>query len=106
MPIPKVRYIAFGLATAGALVGGLLLNVGHSLQGAPQLAAAEPAPTEAPPPAEQEGNVRVHAPAATVNVDKEHGKVTVRAPHTDVDVDPERGRVQVRAPYVNLDIRW
>jgi hypothetical protein len=51
-------------------------------------------------------NVRVQAPHADVNVDKERGKVQVRAPYTDVHVDPDRGQVRVRAPYVNLDIRW
>ena len=107
MSIPKMRHVAFGLATAGVLAGGLLMTVGHPLRGAMGLAAAEPAGTEASPPPDRDGSgARVDAPSASVNVDREHGKVTVRAPHADVDVDPDKGRVQVRAPYVNLDIRW
>jgi hypothetical protein len=107
MSIPKMRHVAFGLATVGVLAAGLLVTIGHTLQGSPRLAAVEPAASEPPPPADRDaGSTRVEAPAATVNVDREHGKVTVRAPHADVDVDPDKGRVQVRAPYVNLDIRW
>jgi hypothetical protein len=107
MSIPKMRHIAFGLAAAGVLAGGLLLNVGHTVHGAPHLAAAEPAATEPSSPADRIGNeARVDTPTATVNIDKERGQVTVRAPHTDVDIAPDKGRVQVRAPYVNLDISW
>jgi hypothetical protein len=103
MSIPKMRHVAFGLATAGVLAGGLLMTVGHPLRGA----TAEPASAPATPPASRDASgARIEAPAATVNVDREHGKVTVRAPHADVDVDPDKGRVQVRAPYVNLDVRW
>jgi hypothetical protein len=51
-------------------------------------------------------DVRVQAPDADADVDKERGKVRVTAPHTDVSVDPDKGQVRVRAPYVNLDIRW
>lgn len=51
-------------------------------------------------------NLRVQAPRADVNVDKERGKVRVAAPHTNVHVDPDKGQVRVRAPYINLDIRW
>jgi len=103
MSIPKMRHIAFGLATAGVLAGGLLMTFGHPLRSA----TAEPAGAAAWPPADRDGSsARVDAPSASVNIDREHGKVTVRAPHADVDIDPDKGRVQVRAPYVNLDIRW
>jgi hypothetical protein len=63
----------------------------------------EPAPKV---PANQGNDIRVAAPHARVNVDKERGRVRVDAPHTQVQVDPDQGRVKVRAPYVNLDIRW
>jgi hypothetical protein len=106
MPVAKMRHAAFGLAAAGVLVAGLLATVGHTLQSSPRLEAAEPADAETPPANRDGSEVRVDAPGAEVNVDKERGKVIVRAPHTDVDVDPEKGQVKVRAPYVNLDIRW
>jgi len=109
MSLPKMRHVAFGLAAAGAMAAGLLVTAGHSLYGVPRLAAAEPtAPEAVPPRADRDdgSGVRVDAPAATVNIDRQRGTVAVRAPHADVDVDPDKGRVQVRAPYVNLDIRW
>jgi hypothetical protein len=110
MSVPKMRHAAFGLAAAGILAAGVLATVGHGLQGAAALQAAEPG-NPVPPPADRAGDqgsggVRVNAPGAVVNVDKERGKVTVQAPDTHVDVDPDKGHVKVRAPYVNLDIRW
>ncbi|HXE88509.1 MAG TPA: hypothetical protein VN524_17105 [Hyphomicrobiaceae bacterium] len=102
MSIPKMRHVAFGLATAGVLAGGLLMTVGHPLRGA----TAEPASSAASPPVDRDGSGVRTDPSASVNIDRERGKVTVRAPHADVDVDPDKGQVQVRAPYVNLDIRW
>lgn len=104
MSVPKIRHAAFGLAAAGVLSAGVLATVGHGLQSAPALQAAEPATT--PPPADRTSGVRVSALGAVVNVDKERGKVTVQAPDTHVDVDPDKGHVKVRAPYVNLDVRW
>jgi hypothetical protein len=101
----KMRLLAFGVAAAGALTAGLLLNVGHDLRSGARLAAAEPADPAAKP-AKAGSGVHVDAPGTQVDVDKERGKVSVTAPHTDVQVDPDKGRVQVRAPYVNLDIRW
>jgi len=106
MSVPRMRHAALGLAAAGLLAAGLLTAVGHTLHGAPSLQAAEPATPQMQPPGDRHDSVRVDAPGATVNVDKERGKVTVRAPHTDVNVDPDKGRVTVRAPYVNLDISW
>jgi hypothetical protein len=107
MSVPKMHHVAFGLTAAGILAVGLLTTVGHNLHGAPRLEAAEPATPEAQPPAGRDGRgMRVDAPGAAVNVDKERGNVTVRAPHTDVDVDPDKGHVKVRAPYIDLDIRW
>jgi hypothetical protein len=103
-----MRHAALGLAAAGVLAAGLLATVGQTLHGAPNLQAAKPATPQMHPPGDRQdgGSVRVDAPGAAVNVDKERGKVTVRAPHTDVDVDADNGRVRVRAPYVNLDISW
>jgi hypothetical protein len=102
-----MRHAALGLAAAGAVAAGLLIGVGHNLNGAQPLQAAEQSAPQAKPPIAQEGSgVRVDAPGTAVNVDKERGKVSVRAPQTDVDVDPDKGHVKVRAPYVNLDIRW
>jgi hypothetical protein len=106
MSVSKMRHAAFGLAAAGVVAAALLTGVGHNLPGAQRLQAAEPAAPEATPADRDGSEVRVDAPGAEVNVDKERGKVIVRAPHTDVDVDPEKGQVKVRAPYVNLDIRW
>jgi hypothetical protein len=102
-----MRHIAFGLAAAAAVAAGLLATVGDGLRNAPRRQAAGPAPPPAAQAERDDGSrVRVDAPGAAVNVDKDRGKVTVRAPHTDVDVDPDKGQVKVRAPYVNLDIRW
>jgi hypothetical protein len=110
MSVSKVRLVAFGLAAAGAVAVGLFAGVGHDLRSGLSLQAAEPGTETGTPgvkPADRAGgDVRVDAPGATVNVDKERGKVSVAAPYTDVQVDPDKGRVQVRAPYVNLDIRW
>jgi hypothetical protein len=87
---------------------------GASLSGAPG-AVSTTEPAQASPllvadkqdeGREPEGGVRVDAPHAQVDVDKQRGKVSVKAPYTDVRVDPDKGQVQVRAPYVNLDIRW
>jgi hypothetical protein len=114
MSVSKMRLAAFGLAAAGAVAVGLFMGIGHDLRSGLRLEAAEPstgmggaAGTPGAKPADRAGGgVRVDAPGATVNVDKERGKVSVTAPYTDVQVDPDKGRVQVRAPYVNLDVRW
>jgi phage baseplate assembly protein gpV len=108
MSVPKMRHVAFSLAVAGVLAGGLLTAVGLAGHGTPGLQAAEPTTPAAQPPSDRQdsSSVRVDAPGTAVNVDKERGRVTVRAPHTDVHVDPDNGRVKVRAPYVNLDISW
>jgi hypothetical protein len=105
MSSPKIRHVAFGLAAAGVMATGLLTTVGHNLH-APLLQAAEQAAPQAQPPAKEGSGVRVDAPNATVDIDRERGKVTVNAPQTHVDVDPDKAHVKVRAPYVNLDIRW
>jgi phage baseplate assembly protein gpV len=106
MSVSRMRHAAFGVAAAGVVAAGLLTGVGHDLQSAQHLQAAEPAAPETAPADRDGSKVRVEAPGAAVNVDRERGRVTVRAPHTDVDVDPDKGEVKVRAPYVNLDIRW
>jgi hypothetical protein len=106
----KARRVAIGVAAASAVVGGLLMNVGHGDRRDLGVEAAEPnAPAPAVRPMEapvQDGRVRADASGIQVDVDKDRGKVSVTAPHADVRVDPDAGRVQVRAPYVNLDIRW
>jgi hypothetical protein len=115
MPLLKSRLIAVGLVAAG-LGAAAALGVPH-LSGAllaPSAVGGTVAAKSAPAPAadnraeakQPEGGMRVEAPHAQVDVDKERGKVSVKAPYTDVQVDPDKGRVQVRAPYVNLDIRW
>jgi len=129
MSLSKSRLVASGLAIAG--LGAVALGYA-----APHLGKADPSGSGAPSTFTQTApagispiavadtgkqslqvdapgthvetgrNVRVDAPHAAVNVNRDSGKVAVRAPYTDVKVDPDKGQVRVRAPHVNLDIRW
>jgi len=117
----KSRLLALGLAVTGlagaVALGNTLLFRGALPTAAEHSAVAKVAPAGDAPaqltdkqkvekPTHMERSVRVEAPLAEVNVDKERGRVRVKAPHTEVRVDPDQGRVRVRAPYVDLDIRW
>jgi hypothetical protein len=114
MSVSKFRFLAFGLPIAGLGAAMAFGNIVPQLRGAgAPSAVGGTAENTAPQVADKQGGakepasgVRVRAPQAPVDVDKERGKVSVRAPHTDVHVDPAKGQVRVRAPYVNLDIRW
>jgi hypothetical protein len=112
MPLSKSRLLAAGLLTVGlaaaAMFGHVVwptagLSAGKAVLGETAPAETADKQNEAKP---AEGGVKVEAPHAKVDVDRDRGKVSVKAPYTDVQVDPDKGRVQVRAPYVNLDIRW
>jgi hypothetical protein len=96
--VPKIASAYFGATT-------MTTAATVSPEGTPMQIAdrTDPAPK---PPATPGNDIRVDAPHARVNVDKDRGRVRVEAPHTQVQVDPDQGRVRVRAPYVNLDIRW
>ena len=113
MLLSKSRLFAVGLLMAGlgaAVVLGTALPQWRSALAAGATAPADKAPSDAAGKHDEtgprEGGMRVEAPHAKVDVDKERGKVSVSAPHTEVSVDPDEGRVRVRAPCVDLDIRW
>jgi hypothetical protein len=96
--VPKIASAYFGAATVTAAAT-------VSPEGMPVHVADRTDPA-LKPPATPGNDIRVDAPHARVDVDKDRGRVRVEAPHTQVQVDPDQGRVRVRAPYVNLDIRW
>jgi hypothetical protein len=117
-PMLASALVVAGVASAVALGYGLP-RIGSAYFGSTTMTTAATAAPEATPihvaertdpaskaPAAPGNGVRVDAPNARVNVDKDRGRVRVEAPHTQVQVDPDQGRVRVRAPYVNLDIRW
>ena len=117
-PMLASALILAGVACAVALGYGAP-RIGSAFFGSTTMTTAATAAPEATPiqvaertdsapkvPATPGNDIRVDAPHARVNVDKERGRVRVEAPHTQVQVDPDQGRVRVRAPYVNLDIRW
>jgi len=128
MSLSKPRLIASGLAVAGFGAVALGYAAPHFartwLPNADGNAAAQTAGTDTSRTLAADGRsagakvgsphtrvatgetVRVDAPHAAVDVNKDSGKVAVRAPYTNVNVDPDKGRVRVRAPYVDLDIRW
>lgn len=117
-PMLVTGLVVAGVASAVALGYGVP-RIGSAFFGTTTMTTAATASPEATPihvtertePASRAAaspgkDIRVDAPHARVNVDKDRGRVRVDAPHTQVQVDPDQGRVRVRAPYVNLDIRW
>ena len=97
--VPRIGSAFFGSST-------MTTAATASPEAEPVQVAERTDPAPKAPATPRAGDVRVDAPHARVNVDKERGRVRVEAPHTQVHVDPDQGRVKVRAPYVNLDIRW